>query len=198
MEELSDLQVITRLKGGDLTALDTLIDRYQLQAARAAYLIVRERPLAEDVVQEAFVQLVQKIHRFDETRPFAPWFLRCVINDTLKAIRHQKRQVSLDDTESMQAAELFLALADQQSDPEAQAVHTETSQEVWRALELLPPEQRAVIVQRYFLCLSEAEMSSGLQRPVGTVKWLLHAARKRLRSLLNAHTQAVTKEEQQK
>jgi DNA-directed RNA polymerase specialized sigma subunit len=90
-ETLSDTQAIMRLKEGDLTGLDALIERYQLRAVRAAYLIVRERPLAEDIVQEAFVQLVRKIHKFDETRPFAPWFLRCVINDALKAAQRQKR-----------------------------------------------------------------------------------------------------------
>jgi len=197
MEEiLTGYQAITRLKGGDLSGLDVLIERYQLRAVRAAYLIVRERPLAEDIVQEAFVQLARKIHNFDEGRSFAPWFLRCVVNDALKAVQWQKRQVPLDEVEAAQAVELLSALADSQPGPEAQALQAETNREVWQALEVLAPEQRAVIVQRYYLGYSEAEMSASLQRPAGTVKWLLHTARKRLRILLATLGPPVTPEEE--
>ena len=48
----------------------------------------------------------------------------------------------------------------------------------------LPPRQRAVAVQRYYLEMSETEMSEALNVTPGTVKWLLHAARTRLRTLL--------------
>lgn len=183
-EPISDFQAIDSLNLGDLTGLNVLIERYQLRAVRSAYLIVRERSLAEDIVQEAFVQLVRKIHKFDKNRPFAPWFLRCVINDALKATKRQKRWVSLDEAESVQSVELFATLTDLQPNPEEQAINAETYREVWQALERLTLEQRAVIVLKYYLGCSEVEMSATLQRPAGTVKWLLHAARKRLQSLL--------------
>ena len=183
-ESISDFQAIDSLKHGDLAGLNVLIERYQLRAVRSAYLIVRERSLAEDIVQEEFVQLVRKIHKFDKIRPFAPWFLRCVINDALKATKRQKRWVSLDEAESMQAVEIYAALTDIQPNPEEQAINAETCREVWQALERLTPEQRAVIVLKYYLGCSEVEMSTTLQRPAGTVKWLLHSARKRLQGLL--------------
>jgi RNA polymerase sigma-70 factor (ECF subfamily) len=56
--------------------------------------------------------------------------------------------------------------------------------EVWAALGALPPAQRAVLVQRYVLGLSEAEMAAAHDRPPGTIKSRLHAARGRLRTLL--------------
>jgi len=195
-ESLSDYQAIKRLRDGDLSRLDVLIERYQLRAVRAAYLIVGERSLAEDIVQETFVGLVCKIHNFDESRRFAPWFLRCVINDALKAVQKQKRQVSLDEADAEATMEMLTALADSQPDPEAQALQAETNREVWQALELLPPDQRAVIVQRYYLGYSEAEMSVALQRPAGTVKWLLHTARKRLRGLLSVLAPSTAPEEE--
>jgi DNA-directed RNA polymerase specialized sigma24 family protein len=51
-------------------------------------------------------------------------------------------------------------------------------------------------VQRYYLGYSEAEMSAALQRPAGTVKWLLHTARKRLRGLLATFGPSVTPEDE--
>ena len=69
---------------------------------------------------------------------------------------------------------------------------------MWRGLEHLSTEQRAVIVQRYFIGYSETEMSAELQRPKGTVKWLLHSARQRLRNLLLSRTLSTYEEEQRK
>ncbi|MEW5871740.1 MAG: sigma-70 family RNA polymerase sigma factor [Chloroflexota bacterium] len=192
MEELNqDSQAIARLKQGDLTGLDDLLERYQLRAVRTAYLIVLDRPLAEDIVQNAFVRLVRKINQFDDTRPFAPWFLRSVINDALKAIRREARWVSFDVESTEEIAMLTKMLADPQPGPEEWAINAETCREIWQALGCLPPEQRSVIVQRYYLGYSEAEMSAQLQRPRGTIKWLLHNARQRLRIRLAGLVQPV-------
>ena len=71
---MDDQTAISRLKQGDMSALETLVKRYQVQAVHAAYAIVYDRALAEDVAQAALVKAVEKIHLFDEQYPFAPWF----------------------------------------------------------------------------------------------------------------------------
>ncbi len=58
---------------------------------RAAYLICRDRPLAEDVVQSAFAKAYEKIKTFGGGRPFGPWFTRMVVNDAIKAASRRKR-----------------------------------------------------------------------------------------------------------
>lgn len=186
---------IARLQRGDLAGLDALMQRYQHRAMGAAYLVLGDRPAAEEIVQSAFVCLPQKIARFDAGRPFGPWFLRLIVNDALMHLRRQKRQVSLDSPANGESA-LVEYLTDPHPDPEALAVTSETRRAVWQALKSLPPEQRAAIVQRYYLDLNEAEMSARMKRPAGTVKWLLHTARKRLAHLLAEHApSAVTEEE---
>jgi RNA polymerase sigma factor (sigma-70 family) len=62
----------------------------------------------------------------------------------------------------------------------------ESRQVVRLALDRLTPEQRAVVVMRYFLDMSEAEMSAKLKRPTSTIKWWLRVARERLRHLLRS------------
>ena len=94
---MDDQTAISRLKQGDLYGLGTLVSRYQAQAVHAAYLIVYDRPQAEDVVQTAFVKVAERIQQFDDKRPFAPWFLRIVVNDALKLARKHKRNVSLEE-----------------------------------------------------------------------------------------------------
>lgn len=192
MEDVDqEIFAIARLKDGDLSGLDLLMDRYMLRAVRSAYLITLDRPLAEDVVQNVFVRLVNTIGQFDSQRPFAPWFLRSVIHDALKAAQKERRKAPLEAADAEAARALMERFSDLQPGPEETAIRAETRREVWQALEMLPPEQRTVIVQRYYLGYSEAEMSLALQRPAGTIKWLLHRARGRLRELLKLPDQAV-------
>jgi RNA polymerase sigma-70 factor (ECF subfamily) len=67
---------------------------------------------------------------------------------------------------------------------EAQVESLEFQDQIWEAMQRLSPRQRAVIVQRYFLEMSEKEMAEAAGTSIGTVKWLLNAARTRLRALL--------------
>ncbi len=87
-----DRNAISRIKQGDVSALETLVKRYQVQAVHAAYAIVYDRALAEDIAQAAFIKALERIHQFDEERPFAPWFFRIVVNDSIKAAKKQKAE----------------------------------------------------------------------------------------------------------
>ena len=183
---MEDQIAISRLKQGDLDCLEPLVNRYQARAVQAAYLILYERSLAEDVAQTAFVKVVEYIHQYDERRPFAPWFFRIVINDALKIAIRQKRDISLEGQLDESTARLAEWLADPALQPEQLVEERETRQNILHAIESLPPEQRAVVVMRYFLDMSEADMSEKTDRPLSTIKWWLRDARKRLYDLMNA------------
>ena len=71
--------------------------RHHLRAVRAAYLMVGDRGLAEEIVQSAFVKAYERIGSFDPTRPFGPWFSRIVINDSITAASRRRKMVSLDE-----------------------------------------------------------------------------------------------------
>lgn len=182
---MEDRIAISRLKQGDLNGLESLVYRYQAQAVHAAYLIVWDRALAEDVVQTAFVKVAERVHQFDEERPFAPWFFRIVVNDALKVTKKQKRSVSLEERPDKRAGQLAEWLTDPALRPEQLLEQKETRQNILKAIRSLPPQQRAVVVMRYFLDMSEADMSERMDRPLSTIKWLLRDARKSLRNLMN-------------
>ena len=136
----------------------------------------------EDVVQAAFLRAYERIGQFDETRPFGPWFLRSVVNGAIDAARQLDRMISLDQEDETGQPSGWLA-ADSPC-PEDFVETAETRQAVRCALDQLTAEQRAAIVLRHFLDMSENEMTLHLQRPPSTIKWRLHEARKRLRALL--------------
>ena len=180
--DIEDLHAIRRLKNGDIGGLECLIAGYQGKALRTAYLVTHDEPMAEDVVQDAFVRFYQRARSFDETRPFEPYFLRSVVNTALNVIeREKKNEHSLDEDVST-----IESLLEQAASVEEQMEFNTLKWQIKEALIELPPRQRAAIVGRYYLGMSEKEMSEVLASPLGTVKWLLNAARQRLRSLLSS------------
>lgn len=183
---MEDQIAISRLKQGNLKGLESLVKRYQAQAVHAAYMIVFDRGLAEDVTQTAFVKAAERIHQFDENRPFAPWFFRIVLNDALKLTKKQKRYVSLDEQFDEPTMQLAEQLRDPSMRPEQLIEQKETRQLILKAIQSLSPEQRAVIVMQYYLDMSEKDMSTKMERPLSTIKWWLRDARKRLRSLMES------------
>jgi RNA polymerase sigma-70 factor (ECF subfamily) len=183
---MEDQIAISHIKQGDLSALETLVKRYQVQAVHAAYAIVYDRALAEDIAQTAFIKVVERVHQFDQERPFAPWFFRIVVNDSIKAARKQKIIIPLDEEPDEPTAQLAKWLVDPGIKPEQILEQKETRQNILKSIQTLSPEQRAVIVMRYFLEMSEADMVTKMDRPLSTVKWWLREARNRLRSMIDS------------
>jgi RNA polymerase sigma-70 factor (ECF subfamily) len=178
---MDEQEAVRRLKKGDSGGLEYLVLAHQVRAIRMAYLITGDRGLAEEVVQEAFLRAYRSIGTFDPDRPFEPWFLRSVVNASVRLVKRAKREVALERPEAEQA---FQRMAAQLDSPDAQLEAAETERAVREALDGLSLRQRAVIVQRYFLGMSEAEMASESGTAAGTIKWLLNAARRRLRGVL--------------
>ena len=178
---MDETKAIQRLKQGDISGLEYLVARHQVKAVRTAYLITRDLGLAEDIVQDSFIQVFRAIRGFDETRSFEPWFLRSVVNAAVKTMQRSARHVQVGED----ADESLLAeLAARVESVEAQVESIEVQNQIWDAMQKLSPRQRAVVVQRYFLEMSEMEMAEEAGSSVGTIKWMLNAARERLRGLL--------------
>jgi RNA polymerase sigma-70 factor (ECF subfamily) len=155
-----------------------------VSAVHAAVLIVHDRELAEEIVENAFFQAVQKIHQFDDRRPFGPWFLRSVVNAALQEMNRQKRIVSLEESSEREIGKVAEWLIDPSLCPEDLVENDALLETVWKALDQLPPNQRAVLVMRYLQDRSETEITDTFQRPLTTIKWWLYDARERLRRIL--------------
>jgi RNA polymerase sigma-70 factor, ECF subfamily len=189
---MSDYEAIERMKQGDIDGLEGLVLRYQVEAVRAAFLISQDRELAEDIVQSAFLHAYERIQQFDESRAFGPWFQRIVVNSTLKALKRGARNVSLD-VQFRQEYDLLGDSAEHEPSVEERLEDKldryETNEALSIAISQLPPEQRAALVMRYYLELSDTEISSRLDCTPGTVRWRLYRARERLRRLLQPFSQ---------
>ena len=179
---MEEREAVERLRSGDIGGLEALVKVHQTRALRAAYLITRDRASAEDVVQGAFLRSYERAGQLDPQRLFGPWFARVVVNDAVKEAARRERTVPF--LEGGAAAQASL-LEDPGLGPQELAEAAEARRRVWAALGKLPPAQRAAVIQRYYLGMSEAEMSrEGEGAPPGTIGWRLHAARKALSRVL--------------
>jgi RNA polymerase sigma-70 factor (ECF subfamily) len=182
---MDDDHAIALLKRGDLSGLEPLIERHSLQALRTAVLIVQDAGLAEDVVQDAFVQAAAKIRQLNSDQ-FSGWFLTIVVRSAIKTAKKQARLVPLKDDDDGQRRRLGEWLIDRGPSPEEVVVTEQFRSDVWKALAQLPPELRAAVAMKYYLGMSEIEIMRATGSPLSTIKWRLYAARQKLRGPLAA------------
>ena len=108
---MPDREAIQRLKNGDIGGLETLIARYQLKAVRAAYFIVQDEQTAEDIVQDTYLKIYERIRNFDESRPFEPYLLRSVVNTALNVARQGERFAPASNNGGLDGVENLLSQA---------------------------------------------------------------------------------------
>ena len=179
---IKEKQAIAHLKQGNINGLHDLVCLYQVKAVHTALLIVTDRSIAEEIVQDAFLKVYEKIDQYDDNRPFAPWFFRMVINSSIKSIKKSKRELSLEDVQEVNALREWL-ISDSPT-PESIIEHKFDSDLVLKALDQLSTDQRMAVIKRYYLEENQNEVAFEMDQPLTSVKWWLHSARKKMRSLL--------------
>jgi RNA polymerase sigma-70 factor, ECF subfamily len=166
MDDRSDRVLVRAACNGDREAAGALFTRHWQPAWRVAYGITGRRALADDVAADAFERALAALARFDGRRPFTPWLHRIVVNRALDLLRAERRLVGGDlAVEAVEAVEV-----DAQGDAELlEAVHG------------LPLQRRAVVILRYGVGMTPAEIALVLDVPVGTVHSRLARALDQLR-----------------
>jgi RNA polymerase sigma-70 factor (ECF subfamily) len=173
---LSDEAVVERVARSDEGALAELYDRYGRVAYALALRVVRDRALAEDVVQEAFLSAWRTAAAYEPTRAKpSTWLLTLVHRRAVDLVRREERR---------------------RGDPlpEKDAAHGETTDEaawlreqrrvVQHALAQLPAEQREALELAYFGGYTQSELAERLGQPLGTIKSRMFTGLRRLRDLL--------------
>ena len=169
---------------GDRTAVEELVHRHQGPLLGFFFrMLDGDRAQAEDLVQEAFLRLLQQ-RTYDPQRAFKPWLYAVAANlarDHLRTAR--ARPVGPGD-------QLLALLPDRAPGPDQRAVAAAEARRVADALARLSEDVRATLVLRYANDLSLADIAATLDVPVGTVKSRLNAGTRRLRELLRATREA--------
>jgi len=163
--------------GRHARAFDLVVPAYRDRVFRLAYSILRDRAAAEDAAQETFVRVWKALPGFDGRAALGTWIYAITRNTSLMELRRRRPTVSFDDpdsTEAQRAAENIATGPAQ--DPERD--------NLLRLLETLPHNQQEAVRLFYLEDRSYEAVAEQLGMPLGTVKNLLHRARKRLMELV--------------
>jgi RNA polymerase sigma-70 factor (ECF subfamily) len=169
-------ELVRRARDGDREALDALVARYDRYVFGVALLTLGDRSEAQDAAQEALIKAIRGLKGFKGDSSFDTWLYRVTVNTCRDFQRRKARQ---RETPLDGAAPDFLA-----SGPLQTTLDHERRQAIWNAVKALDPALREVVVLRYYLDMSGAEIADVTGAPLGTVYWRLHQAREALASLL--------------
>lgn len=172
-----DGPLVERLRRRDPDAMGELYDRYGKLAFSVIFRIVRNQSTAEDLLQETFLRVWNRMQAFDaEKGALGPWILTVARNraiDYLRSLDGRMAKSSLE-IEKMETPRVF-------NDMESQLFDKDRIQNLKGAFEKLNPNQRMVIELAYFEGLSQTEMAEKMNQPLGTVKTWVRSALKALR-----------------
>lgn len=173
---MDEQQLIQQVKQGDNEAFNQLLQPYIQRAYQTSYLILDDKGLAEDAVQESLIQTYKSIHRFnEEVASFKTWFHQVLIHTTLK----QKRKKRL----SLLQPETWFRIKDGKT-PEHNCLIKEESQMILDAVQQLSIKHQIVIILFYYQDLSILEISEILDVKEGTIKSRLYKAKEKLKDHL--------------
>lgn len=188
MTQPTDSELVLATRSGSEEAFRELVLRYQRPVFSLILRMVRDRSLAEDLSQEAFVKAYRALGRFDPSRKFSSWLFKIAHNLTIDSIRRKRLHTqSLD--QPIGSADGDLRLGDRIADhdqmaPDRAVESVDLGESLERAIAALRPEYREVVMLRFVEEMSYQEVAEILDLPLGTIKTYIHRARKELAELL--------------
>ncbi|MGI8856697.1 MAG: sigma-70 family RNA polymerase sigma factor [Thermomicrobiales bacterium] len=179
VESPDDATIIAQMAQRDPQSVSLLYDRYGGLAFSLAYSILRDRQAAEDIVQEAYLNVWRRAATFDATRGTVRiWLLTIVHHQAINLIRATRSRggtaVDIDSVHSLTSGEDTAATV-------ARGMHGERVRE---ALATLSSDQRQVVELAYFGGLSHSEIARSAALPLGTVKGRVRLGLERLRATM--------------
>lgn len=195
MDAASEAVLVERLREGDASALEALMERYASRVFRVARGIARTDADAEEVVQDVFLALARKIESFEGRAQLSTWIYRVATNAALLKRRGKRvrLEVSLEEhlptfkEDGHRDGPRDYLLADWSRTPEAELLEGEARTVLARAIDQLSDTYRAVLILRDVEELSNEETARILGESVGSIKSRLHRARMALREQLTRH-----------
>lgn len=176
----SDARLVEEARNGSQAAFRELVQRYERRLWRVLMRFVHDPELAEDLVQDTFLRVYERLDMFDPARRFGPWLFQIGVNLSLDYLRKQKRRgwwPLFSDRHS-----------DRPVDPETEdpRQNLDLQQEVNAVLQQIPEKYRTVLSLRDLENFSTSEIAVILKRREATIRWRLAEARKKFQELWTA------------
>lgn len=173
---MEEKELVCGMIAGETESFDRLMELYQKEALRAAYLISGNYADSEDIVQETFVSCYLNRNQLKDPERFRGWFYRTLSRTAWKICKKKKREQPVE--------EIFPEEKPGPSQVLSKVIRDEEERELYGAIAKLPVKQRTVIVLYYFNQMSIKEIAKTLGTMEGTVKSRLFHGKARIKELL--------------
>lgn len=170
----NDEELFASYLGGDHKSFEKLLDRYSEPLLGYIGRLVRDRVLAEDIMQEVFIKVIKGAHSFDASQSFKSWIYAISHNACMDHLRRSKPEINVDPMPEVKSGE----------NPEALASTKELSSRLEDALAGLKPEIREVFLMREQSGLSFKEISGITGASLNTVLGRMHQAINKLKGIV--------------
>ena len=184
VQALSDQVLLNHYLSGDQGAISKLIERHSRRVRDYINMMVKDRDVAEDIFQETFIKAVRVIDdgRYTDNGKFLSWILRIAHNQVIDHFRAQRQNKTVTEAEAGYAVLGSLRFAER--NVEDAMVSEQIERDVRALVELLPPEQREVVMMRYFSGLSFKDIAEQTDVSINTALGRMRYALINLRRMI--------------
>lgn len=181
---LSDQVLLNNYFSGDRAAISQLIDRHTHRVRDYISMMVKDRDVADDILQETFIKAVRVIDegRYADTGKFLSWILRIAHNQVIDHFRSQKNAKTVSESDA--GYNMLGTLRFAERTVEDAMISSQIEEDVRRLVDRLPEEQREVVIMRYYSGLSFQEIADQTDVSINTALGRMRYALINLRKMI--------------
>ncbi len=181
VQQLTDQQLIQTYLAGSERSFEILLNRHKDKIYTSIYLFVKDTEQAEDIFQDVFIKIIRTLRKGKYTHEgkFSQWAMRIAYNMCVDQFRREKRKPSVASTDSF---DIFSVLGSPDDNAETSIMKSQTHQKVRQLVDLLPTEQREVVILRHYANMSFKEIAQltgvSINTALGRMRYALINIRK--------------------
>jgi RNA polymerase sigma-70 factor (ECF subfamily) len=182
--QLTDNELIQLFQQGNTRAFDALIDRHQERIFNAINFMVKDSYLAEDLIQDIFIKIINNLkqNKYNDEGKFLPWALRIAHNFCVDHFRKVKRTPTIKTSDDQ---DLFEIIKHSDHPADYKMTRAQTHRNIQELVDLLPEEQREIIVLRHYANLSFKEIAQMTNCSINTALGRMRYGLINLRKMMN-------------
>lgn len=181
----NDQELIHLYVAGHEAGLEELLRRYKSKIYTSIYMLVKDEYLAEDIFQDTFIKVINTLKggRYNEEGKFLPWVLRIAHNLVIDYFRKDKRTPVITNGDGF---DIFDVLGFYDESVEERMVREQTHKELRQMIQMLPAEQKEVLIMRHYGDMSFKEIADVTQVSINTALGRMRYALNNLRKMIQA------------
>jgi len=180
-KNISDQELINNYLNGDEKSFEILLTRHKSRIYTQIYLFVKDHDLAEDIFQEVFIKIIDTLRKgkYNHEGKFLQWAMRISYNLCVDHFRRSKRRTKVSPSETF---DIFDVLEVKDDNMETTMIKSQTYQKVRQLVDMLPEEQREVVILRHYADMSFKEIAAltrvSINTALGRMRYALINIRK--------------------